>query len=194
MLPLNLYQRLKQSLRYKYSKDYNDQNNFIAELPYNLRVETALYIHENNYNSIAFLRERTDSFIAWICPLMKPTFIAQDEHLYAETQDIDAIYFLKSGNCGFVLGNKYMQAEYIDVTQGSTFVTADIYGAVLMLDDETIQKNVSFGNQIFQNWINFKGRLKRQYNAMAVTNSELLVLDIVLDGCDGERAAKGAGP
>lgn len=80
---------------------------------------------------------------------MKPTFIAQDEHLYAETQDIDAIYFLKSGSCGYVLGNKYMQAEYIDVTQGSTFGTADIYGAVLMLDDETIQKNVNEGNQIF---------------------------------------------
>ena len=120
-LPLDLYQRLKQSLNYKYGKNGEDMNEFLQDLPYNLKVETALYVHEDVYNSIEFLRSRTDSFIAWICPLMKPTFVSAGENIYSETQDIDSIYFLRAGDCGFVLGNKYSQHKYINIAQGSTF-------------------------------------------------------------------------
>jgi hypothetical protein len=48
-LPLDLYLRLKKSLRYKYDKDTEDLNNFIDELPPNLKIETAPFIHESTW-------------------------------------------------------------------------------------------------------------------------------------------------
>ena len=48
-LPLDLYLRLKKSLRYKYDKDTEDLNNFIDELPPNLKIETAPFIHEETW-------------------------------------------------------------------------------------------------------------------------------------------------
>lgn len=71
-LPIGLYTRLKQSLRYKYNKDMEDLNEFVDELPQNLKVEVSLFIHESTYRVIEFFQGRSDSFIAWICPLLKP--------------------------------------------------------------------------------------------------------------------------
>jgi hypothetical protein len=48
-LPLDLYLRLKKSLRYKYDKDTEDLNHFIDELPPNLKIETAPFIHESTW-------------------------------------------------------------------------------------------------------------------------------------------------
>ena len=45
-LPLDLYLRLKKSLRYKYDRDTEELNAFIDELPANLKMETTPYIHE----------------------------------------------------------------------------------------------------------------------------------------------------
>ena len=45
-LPLNLYTKLKQSLKYKYNKDMDDLNEFVNDLPQNLKVEVSLFIHE----------------------------------------------------------------------------------------------------------------------------------------------------
>ena len=49
-LPLDLYTRLKQSLRYTYDKDSNNLNSFIEELPPNLRIQTAIFIHEKTWS------------------------------------------------------------------------------------------------------------------------------------------------
>lgn len=45
-LPLHLYQRLKQAVKYDYRKDKNDINTFVGELPHKLKLEVSLYIHE----------------------------------------------------------------------------------------------------------------------------------------------------
>ena len=71
-LPMNLYIKLKQSLRYKFNRDLEDINLFIEELPQNLKVDTAIYIHSLTWNKIDFFKSRSDTFISWICPLLKP--------------------------------------------------------------------------------------------------------------------------
>lgn len=45
-LPLDLYQRLKQSMRYNYAQDIDDLNAFVDDLPQGLKVEVSLFIHE----------------------------------------------------------------------------------------------------------------------------------------------------
>lgn len=75
-LPLELYLRLKQSIRYNYSQNQEDLNRFIEDLPKNLAIEVSLFIHESTYKKIDFLRNNgSEAFLAWICPLLKPEII-----------------------------------------------------------------------------------------------------------------------
>ena len=76
-LPLDLYTRLKHSLRYIYDKDSKNLNTFIEELPPNLREQTAIFIHEKTWSSIPFFDAASDSFITWICPLLKPLLVPE---------------------------------------------------------------------------------------------------------------------
>ena len=71
-MPLKLYERVKKSLKYKQKKDIDDLAEFLDDLPQGLRLEVSLFVHEATYKKIKFLKERSSSFIAWICPLLKP--------------------------------------------------------------------------------------------------------------------------
>ena len=102
-LPLDLYTRLKQSIRYNVQKDIEDLNEFVDDLPHNLKIEVSLFLHESIYNKIPFLKECTNSFKAWICPLLKPRLITKEQYIYFENDEIEDIFFLKFGLCGFVL-------------------------------------------------------------------------------------------
>ena len=47
--------RLKQSIRYNYQKNHDDENEFIADLPKNLANEISMFVHENLYTKIKYL-------------------------------------------------------------------------------------------------------------------------------------------
>jgi hypothetical protein len=132
---------------------------FVDDLPHNLKVETSRYLHEDTHQAIVFLREKSDGFIAWICPLLRPRLVSDNEEIFFENSDINQIYFLKSGECGFVLTKKYNNAKYIDITQGSNFGVIDIIGSLLLIDDDISETEELFDK--FENWIHLKGRLKR---------------------------------
>lgn len=71
-LPLDLYIRIKRSLGYENKKISEDVNRFVDELPYKLKIDLSIYIYEERYSKIKFFRNRTPSFISWMCPLLKP--------------------------------------------------------------------------------------------------------------------------
>jgi len=102
-LPLDLYQRLRQAVKYDFNKDKNDINSFVMDLPHKLKLETSLYIHEHTYKKIDFFKGRSSAFIAWICPLLKPMPYPENQYIFFEGDDITNIYFLIKGKAGFVL-------------------------------------------------------------------------------------------
>jgi hypothetical protein len=55
-LPLELYARLKRSIRYNYSQDMEDVNEFVDGLPYGLKEEVSMFIHEKTYKNVYFFR------------------------------------------------------------------------------------------------------------------------------------------
>ena len=71
-LPLDLYDRVKKSLTYMFITDMDELNEFMDVLPQGLKIEVSLFIHERTYKKISFLRGQAWSFIAYICPLLKP--------------------------------------------------------------------------------------------------------------------------
>lgn len=70
-MPLDLYTRLKRSMKQNVGQDLAEVSSFLEELPHSLRIELSLYIHEQTYTKLYFLKKKTMSFIAWICPLFK---------------------------------------------------------------------------------------------------------------------------
>ena len=49
------------------------------------------------------MQNKPDSFLAWICPLLKQFKIHENETIFYEGDEASCIYFLKEGSCGFVL-------------------------------------------------------------------------------------------
>jgi hypothetical protein len=76
------------------------------------------------------------------------------------------MYFLKYGLCGYVLP-KYNNAYYIKIGEGNHFGLIDIIGSLL-----------EGGHEDFDNWINYKDNIKRQFTIMALQNVELLSFSI----------------
>jgi hypothetical protein len=69
-LPMELYIKLKKSIMYENKKDMQDYNNFVINLPHKLKIEVSLYIYEDRYKKIKFFKNRSASFISWLCPLL----------------------------------------------------------------------------------------------------------------------------
>lgn len=54
-----------------------EMGEFLDEFPDALRSQIILYVYESKYKRISFLKGKSRTFIAWICPLLMPTYFAQ---------------------------------------------------------------------------------------------------------------------
>ena len=171
-LPLDLYVRLKQSLRYRYSKNIDDLNEFIDELPEKLKVETAIMIHEETWRSIECFKNESDFFIAWICPKLRPLLVLEDSEVFHENERIESLFFLKSGVCGYVLSARFNYLKYIDFYDGCFFGVVDMVGSIMNSHRAVCPENA------LEDWVQYQDCLYRQFNVSAQNNCELLTLPI----------------
>jgi hypothetical protein len=58
-----------------------------------------MIIYEKKFTKINFLRAHSDNetFIGWICPLLKPLLIVKREFIYQEGDTVNNIFFLEAG-------------------------------------------------------------------------------------------------
>lgn len=61
---------------------FKEQNEFLDQLPYRLKLMTTKYLYRCHQEKIPFLREQNEYFVVWICPLLKQEFFLQDQYLY----------------------------------------------------------------------------------------------------------------
>ena len=83
-----------------------------------------MYIFKENYENINFLNIQAESFLGWICPLMRQNFIPIEQYIYYETDEVQEIFFLSWGLAGFVLPFK-KNIVYIEIMQGDFFGDLD---------------------------------------------------------------------
>jgi len=95
-----------------------------------MKLEISLFIHELTYKRIECFKGRSVTFIAWICPLLKPGLFPDNQYIYFEGDEILDIHFLIKGNAGFVLP-KYRNTVYIEIQVGSNLGIIDIVGSIL---------------------------------------------------------------
>ena len=77
-IPLNLYENVKKSIKFQYKNDIEDMIGLVETLPSDLRLEITLFIFESTFKQFEFFNDRPISFIAWICPLLKPLIKLSD--------------------------------------------------------------------------------------------------------------------
>jgi hypothetical protein len=75
----------------------------------------------------------------------------ENSYIYFEGDDINTIYFLKKGECAFVLP-KHMNLPYICISSGQYFGVIDVVGSCMKA-----------GDLDFTNFLQIKGKLKRQF-------------------------------
>jgi hypothetical protein len=94
-IPSEIYYQIKTSITNQEStKDMTDIKDFLDDLPYRLRIRTTMYLYRDAYENVEFLNnEKSENFLAWICPLLTQIFIPMDQYVYYETDLIHEVYF-----------------------------------------------------------------------------------------------------
>lgn len=113
---------------YEIKKDIHDLNKFVDELPHKLKIEVSLYIYEQRYSRIKFFRDRTASFISWMCPLLKPQYFGTNQYIFYEGDEVKEIQFMIVGEAAFVLPS-FKNTKYIMIESGDHFGVIDIIGS-----------------------------------------------------------------
>jgi CRP-like cAMP-binding protein len=124
-----------------------------------------MFVYESIYKNIEYLQTRSSSFIAWICPNLKPYYQLQGEYIYFEGDDVTYIYFLNQGECGFVLP-RHNNVCYVHFEIGSSFGLIDVIGSVMKYGID------------FEEWMQYPEKIKRQFTVRSQTNCELLTITI----------------
>ena len=102
-LPLKLCSDIVKNLRSGFNRDKDDKSIFVEELPNNLRNEICIYMYQEIYKTIDFLKGKPTLFLSWICPMLRKKHTIKGEYIYREGDDVKCIYFNTSASLSFAL-------------------------------------------------------------------------------------------
>ena len=60
----------------------------MEELPYKLKVKLAMQIHRDLYIQIKLFQGKSESFILWVGPRLKPYMVYEKDYIYKEGEHI----------------------------------------------------------------------------------------------------------
>jgi hypothetical protein len=81
-IDLALYNKCVRTIHYDHSKKSKDHIQFLNELPHKIKLELAMKIHEQMYQTIKFFKNKDKSFIAWVGTLLRPSIVQDSEYIY----------------------------------------------------------------------------------------------------------------
>ena len=102
-MPLEVYEDVKRSIKFQFNNDIEEESTFVQQLPQDLKVTVSLFLYNNLFTNINFLKDRPMVFIAWICPRLKPMVQSPDQYIFMDDDEVSCIYFLIGGEAGYVL-------------------------------------------------------------------------------------------
>jgi CRP-like cAMP-binding protein len=128
-----------------------------------------MHLYRESYETIIYLKNQSDSFLAWICPLLKQLFIPLEQYIYYETDRVTEIYFLSTGTAGFVLPFKE-NIVYIEINNADTFGEIDL---VMTSGDHLFSIE-----EMFENINKMKFNIVRLFTVQALENCTLLTISL----------------
>jgi hypothetical protein len=133
-VPLEMFEEMIKAIKYDLNRDNQEINNFVQELPHQLKLQISMIIFDEVYNKIKCFKGRKPAFIAWVCPLLKPCTYTSNCMIFADDEDIAEIFFLTSGKAGFVLP-RFNNTCYIQIAVGQHFGVIDIAASIFTTFD-----------------------------------------------------------
>ena len=115
-----LYLRIKKALKYGELKTDRDKEKFLTELPSNLRTELSFFMHKSIVSSIEFFKNRSERFIAFIGPLLKPIKIGRSEIIASQGDYANEMFFIKHGKVAIVI-RQYNNFKFMNISEGYYF-------------------------------------------------------------------------
>ncbi|CDW86372.1 cation channel family protein [Stylonychia lemnae] len=163
----DLFDDLRKTIKYDHSKNYHDVIKFMEELPFKLKIDLALEIHKNIYREIEFFKKQDKNFIVWVCPLLRPYLVTEQDYIFKEGDDIKEIYFLEKGVAGYVIP-RFNNIVYIQIEKGDHFGHIDLVYDQDILNQQTNIKKKAQKNK----------DLVRRFTIQAIINCELQILSL----------------
>ena len=120
-----LYFRIKKAIKYGHFKTDQQKNQFLADLPLNLRTELSVIMYKDLISGIEFFKNKPDRLIAFIGPLLKPLKVGKDEYIFTEGEYANEMYFIKSGQVSIVL-KEFNNFPFMTITKGYFFGEVDM--------------------------------------------------------------------
>jgi CRP-like cAMP-binding protein len=103
-----LKKRIQVALKYSANRrgfSWTDKLEIINELPKHLRYEVAINMHRGAAKDIKVFKDKDQSLIAFVVPLLLPMFLQKDEFVYSELEFADEIYFVVRGRVSYNCDN-----------------------------------------------------------------------------------------
>jgi len=144
--------------------DFAKIDSFLDDLPPKLKIQLSLKIYMSRYQKVKYLNTKTNSFITWICPILKLCYFDESQYIYQEGEEVENIYFMLNGEANYVL-TRYANTAYIHIDEGDQFGAIDIICG-------------SYGDFDPLNWMEQRSKFLRQFTTMAFKMSETLTMNI----------------
>lgn len=84
-------------MNYEEHDEFEELHTFLKELPHKLRTQVSLYVYIRKYRHIKFFQNRSQSFVLWIIPRLKPQMFMEKEYIFMENDQVEEIYFIVRG-------------------------------------------------------------------------------------------------
>lgn len=128
----------------------------------------AFFVFQKTFIELDFFKGQPLTFIAWICPLLKPLLKGKNNYVFYEDDDISCIYFFKNGKAGYVLP-RHRNMVYLNLSEGYHFGVSCIIGSFIKKD------SIKFD---LDTWIGHREILKRQFTIQCQEDCEILAFSL----------------
>lgn len=125
-----MFSKVQRALKYGIYRTDETAVEFLASLPYGLKVEASVVIFKGLTKGIRLFEDATKEFVAEVCPHLKEVKFNQHEIVYSEKDYATEIFFLKRGRVALMLPEKdktVPDLPFFTILEGSCFGDVDIF-------------------------------------------------------------------
>jgi hypothetical protein len=120
-LDTHFLMRLREVIKYQYTKNEVDKYQLLNDLPPKEKSELAHLMNEELTTKFTFFTKLPSEILLFLLPLIKHVKIHKGDFIFEEGDPADSIYFVVKGKANYVL-KKYHETPYINVNECNIFL------------------------------------------------------------------------
>ena len=122
----DLYNKLFNALKFGIEQDENIEA-FIVTLPTHLKTELMLAINNEIISKIPYFKEKSNNFCALAASFLKSSKIYMRDFIFQKGEPIYEIFFLLSGEAGYVVTDDNITVVFCKLKPGNLFGELDFF-------------------------------------------------------------------